>query len=115
MYRVTVMYGHPQDPEAFERYYREVHIPTALKMKGLTGLTAGTVESLDPAQKPPYYRLACLYFENADAMRAILSSPEGQATVADLHNFATGGVTILGDAEEVLIPVQLVASEARVV
>ncbi len=34
----------------------------------------------------------------------ILSSPEGQATVADVANFATGGATFIYNDEEVLIP-----------
>jgi len=37
----------------------------------------------------------------------MLSSPEAQATIADLQNFATGGVTILMDNEQVLVPISL--------
>jgi hypothetical protein len=40
-------------------------------------------------------------------MDAILASPEGQATIADVPNFATGGVTFLYDHEQVLIPYEL--------
>ncbi|MFT4690629.1 MAG: hypothetical protein ACI9OD_002845 [Limisphaerales bacterium] len=40
-------------------------------------------------------------------MEAILETPEGKATVADVPNFATGGVTFVYDDEQVLIPYSL--------
>ena len=107
MYRLTVLYGHPKNPAEFDRYYHEVHIPLAKKMKGLTGWTIGKCNSDDPDTDPVYYLIVSLYAESADAMQAILDSPEGQDTVADVPKFATGGVTFLFSEEEVLIPPNL--------
>ena len=104
MTRLTVLYGHPDDPEAFDRYYREVHIPIAKTMKGLKGWTIGKCEAAEPGTKPAYYLIVGLYAESREAMEAILASPEGQATIADVPKFATGGVTFLYDDEEVLVP-----------
>ena len=42
-----------------------------------------------------YYRMAELYFESPEALQAGMGTPEGQATAADLANFATGGVKVL--------------------
>lgn len=109
MYRLTVLYGHPKDPATFDRYYHEVHIPLAKTMKGLTGWTIGKCISAEADTPPPYYLIVSLYAESAAAMQAILDSPEGQATVADVPNFATGGVTFLYDEEQVLIPCTLPA------
>jgi uncharacterized protein (TIGR02118 family) len=39
--------------------------------------------------------MAELYFEDVEKMQMNMASPEGQATAADLPNFATGGFTIL--------------------
>jgi uncharacterized protein (TIGR02118 family) len=39
--------------------------------------------------------VAQLFFADAAAMAASLGSPEGQATTADIANFADGGVTVL--------------------
>ena len=69
MYRLTVLYGHPEDPREFQRYYREVHLPLASKMKGLQGWTIGLCESTDPAQAPPYYMIVGLYAETAPQWR----------------------------------------------
>ncbi len=108
MVRLTVLYGHPTDPAEFQRYYHATHIPLARQMQGLKGWTIGMCESVAPGEKPPYYMIVGLYADSREAMEAILASPAGQATVADVPNFATGGVSFLYDQEEVLIPYQLI-------
>jgi len=50
--------------------------------------------------KPTYYRMAELYFAGPAEMQRSMASPEGQATAADLANFATGGVTMIIGAVE---------------
>ena len=35
MLKATVLYGHPTDPEAFEKYYAATHTPLALKINGM--------------------------------------------------------------------------------
>ena len=107
MYRLTVLYGHPENPAEFQRHYRDVHIPLAKKMKGLLGWTIGLCESAERGQQPPYYMIVGLYAESREALEAILASPEGQATVADVPNFATGGATFIFDDEKVLIGYEL--------
>ncbi|HVB74567.1 MAG TPA: EthD family reductase [Ktedonobacteraceae bacterium] len=107
MLKVTVLYGHPQDPAAFDHYYAEVHTPLALTMPGLKGFTVGKAATTNPNEPSPYYLIANLYVDSLEAFQATMASPAGQATVADLHNFASGGVTILLSEELVLIPVSL--------
>ena len=107
MTRLTVLYGHPEDPQEFDRYYREVHIPLARTMKGLKGWTIGKCQASEPGQPPPYYMIVGLYADSREDIEAILASPEGQATVADVANFATGGATFFFNDEEVLAPYSL--------
>jgi uncharacterized protein (TIGR02118 family) len=45
--------------------------------------------------EPPYYRIPELWFESEEALQATMATQEGQATVADVANFATGGATVL--------------------
>ncbi len=110
MTRLTVLYGHPDDPDAFDRYYHEVHIPLARTMQGLQGWTIGKCQSADPGTPPPWYMIVGLYAESRAALEAILASPAGQATIADLPNFATGGATFFYDDETVLMPCHLEAA-----
>ena len=103
MVRLLVLYGHPKDPAAFDKYYSEKHIPIAKKMQGLKKWTIGKVQGLADGQPSPYYYIADLYAESREAFDAILATPEGQAAGADVPNYASGGVTfIYTEIEEVL-------------
>lgn len=107
MIRLTVLYGHPTDPAEFDRYYHEVHLPIAAKMKGLKGWTIGKCQAIDSSEKPPYYLIVGLWAESREAMEAILASAEGQAAIADVPKFATGGATFFYDDEQVIVDVML--------
>jgi uncharacterized protein (TIGR02118 family) len=103
MVRLLVLYGHPKDPAAFDRYYRERHLPIARRMKGLKKWTIGKVQGTADGSPSPYYYIADLYAENRKAFDEILSSPEGKAAVADVPNYASGGVTfIYTEVEEII-------------
>jgi uncharacterized protein (TIGR02118 family) len=93
MHVLTVGYGHPKDPAAFDAHYEATHRPLAEKIPGLASFTARRCASLD-GSPAPYYLLAELSFASAEALSAGLASPEGQASAADLANFADGGVTM---------------------
>jgi uncharacterized protein (TIGR02118 family) len=93
MHVLTVCYGHPADPAAFDAYYTSTHAPLAEKIPGMTSFTHRHCASPDRSQ-PPYYLIAELSFPSQETMNASLGSPEAQAATADVPNFATGGVTI---------------------
>ncbi len=100
MIKATVLYGHPTDPDTFEKYYAETHTPITLKVKGVDKIELTKFVSAPDGGKPAYYRMAELYFTGTTEMQQSMGSPEGQATAADLANFATGGVTMIVDAVE---------------
>lgn len=103
MIRLLVLYGHPKDPAAFDRYYDEIHIPLAKRLRGLKKWTIGKVTGTPDGQPSPYYYVADLYAESREAMDAILATPEGQAAVKDVPNYATGGVTfVYTEVEDVI-------------
>jgi len=100
MIKATVLYGHPTDSDAFEKYYAETHTPIALSMTGVDKMELTKFLSAPDGGKPAYYRMAELYFGGPAEMQQSMGSPEGQATAADLANFATGGVTMIIGAVE---------------
>ncbi len=100
MIKVTVLYGHPQDSAAFEQYYAGVHLPIAARMQGVSRLELTRFAPGPDGSAPAYYRMAELYFADQEQLQRTLGSPEGQATVADLPNFANGGFTVLMGAVE---------------
>jgi uncharacterized protein (TIGR02118 family) len=95
MIKVSVLYGPPTDPEAFEHHYTNTHLPLAAKMPGVARFEASRVIGTPDGSEPPYYRMAELWFESQEAMQQSMESPEGQETVADIGNFATGGATVI--------------------
>ncbi len=95
MIRLLVLYRHPEDPAAFDRYYHEIHIPLARKMKGLKKWTIGKVQGTPDGKASDYYYVADLYADSREELEAILETPEGKAAVEDVPNFASGGVTFL--------------------
>jgi uncharacterized protein (TIGR02118 family) len=100
MIKATLLYGHPADSDAFEKYYAEIHLPIASKMKGVEKLELTKFLSAPDGSKAAYYRMAELYFPSPAGLQETMASVEGQAAVADLANFATGGVTmIVGSVE----------------
>ena len=103
MIQLLVLYGHPLDPAEFDKYYRDVHIPIAKKMKGLKKWTIGKVAGTPEGGPAPYYLVAQLYMDSREDFEQLLSSPEGRAAVEDVPKFATGGVTFLyTEVEEIV-------------
>ena len=100
MMKATLLYHHPVDPQAFERYYAQTHLPLAAKMAGVARLELTRFAPGPDGSRPVFYKMAELYFAAAAQMQTTLGSPEGQVAVADLQNFATGGVTALTGAVE---------------
>ena len=94
MIKFMVLYGHPADARRFEEYY-PAHLAIAAKMKGVTRMELTKFLPGADGARPAFYRMAELYFAAPEQMQATLASPEGQAAVQDLQNFATGGVTVL--------------------
>jgi uncharacterized protein (TIGR02118 family) len=95
MARVVAMYKAPKDPVAFDKYYFETHVPIAKRLPGLRKYEVNQGAVAAPAGSSGLHLVAILYFDDMAAIQHALTSPEGQATVADLQNFATGGVEIL--------------------
>jgi uncharacterized protein (TIGR02118 family) len=95
MIKLTVLYGHPTDPAAFESYYASTHMPLVGTIPGLAKTETTIFLPEADGSNASYYRLAELYFESSAALQSAMSTPQGQAAVADLANFASGGVKVM--------------------
>jgi uncharacterized protein (TIGR02118 family) len=92
---MVVLYKEPSDREKFDAYYHSTHIPLVKKIPGLQKVEV----SRFTGREAPYYLMATLYFNNKEERKAALSSPEGQATAADLANFATPDIVTTAFAD----------------
>lgn len=91
MARILVLYGKPADPDAFDRYYFETHVPLARAIPGLRGYSVSRGPVMTPTGPASTHLVATLEFDDLAAVQAAFASPEGRATAADVPNFATGG------------------------
>jgi uncharacterized protein (TIGR02118 family) len=104
MVKFIVLWNTPEDPVAFERHYRDVHIPLIKQMPGLRRYTIGRhVTALHGGE--PYYWIAELEWDSMDALQKARQSPQGQATSQDaaslVRSTGTSFRTMAYEVEEV--------------
>ncbi len=91
--KLVVMYPKPKDPAAFDSYFRGTHMPLVKKMPGLGAHSFGPSTGPDGGEGP-YFWIFVGTWDSKDALGAALSSPEGQAAVADIPNYSPDAPTI---------------------
>jgi uncharacterized protein (TIGR02118 family) len=94
MAQLVVMYKTPKDKPAFDKHYFEKHVPIAKKIPGLKKYEVSQGPVATPAGPSAYYLVATLQFDDLATIQKAFTSPEGQAAVADVQTFATGGADI---------------------
>lgn len=95
MAKLLVLYNPPADPAAFDAHYANVHVPLARKVPGLRSYTLSKGPVATVAGDYACYMVAEVVFDSMEDLQAGVGSPEGQAAIADLANFAQSGVTIM--------------------
>ena len=102
MAKLFAIYQQPANPAEFDRYYFKTHVPLAKTLPGLRSYEVTRGDVMGMAGKPGTYLVAILEFDSMAAIGAAMSSPQGQATAADLANFASAGVDVMmGETETV--------------
>ena len=100
MAKLFAVYQQPKDPAAFDSHYFNKHVPLAKTIPGLKSYEVTKGDVMGMAGKHGVYLVATLEFESMAAIGAAMASPQGQATAADLANFAAAGVDVMmGDTQ----------------
>jgi len=94
MAQLVVMYKTPTDAAAFDKHYLEKHVAIAKKVPGLRKYEVSQGPVATPGGPSAYHLVAVLHFDDLAAIQGGMGTPEGQAAVADVQTFATGGVDI---------------------
>jgi len=98
--KLIVAYPRPLDVEAFEKVYREEHVPLAVaKLAGKTKIVATKVLG-SPQGTPPFYRVAEIYFPSMKALETCATSPGAKETLDHAAKISTGGAPVIMIAEE---------------
>lgn len=93
MVKLLAIYRKPENVEAFDQHYNDIHAPLAKKMPGLIKLEVNKVYGT-PMGESDLHLIAEMYFETKDALMNALSSAEGRAAGKDLMGFAGQLVTM---------------------
>jgi uncharacterized protein (TIGR02118 family) len=107
MMRIVSLHGRPSDPAEFDRYYRDVHTPLVQRIPGVRNIRFGRVLATNDDAPSPYYLVSDVYFDDAASLEAARGTPEMAAALADVPNFASGGVTIMLCEYEDFAPVEM--------
>ncbi len=92
---LLVMYPMPKDPKAFDRRYREEHLPYAgPRLAGATGVVSKHVASPAPGA-PPFYAISDVSFPSLAALQACAASQGGQEALAHAASISTGGAPVI--------------------
>ncbi len=92
---VTVLYNTPKDAAAFDKYYKETHIPLVVANQVEIGFQRADLTRFESAldgKKPAFYRQAELYFDSMDDLQKGTATPAFKKVADDLGNFASGGL-----------------------
>jgi hypothetical protein len=92
--KITFIYDHPQDPDAFEAGYPD-QLALAAKLPRIVRLESSTVWPKEDGTPTPAYRLLDLYFTGYDTASAAVATVEAGAFFPSVIELATGGVRIV--------------------
>jgi uncharacterized protein (TIGR02118 family) len=93
MVKLVVLYARPADAAAFDRHYAEAHTPLVRQVPGLRRLEVSRATGA-PRGDAPYYLMAEMYWESAEAMNTAMVSPEMRAVGQDARAFAGDLITM---------------------
>jgi len=98
---LLVIYPIPNDTGAFDRAYREEHLPYAgPRLAGATGVATRRV--VGPAfAPPPYHMISDITFPTLDALKSCATSAGGKEALAHAASISSGGaptIVVLDDA-----------------
>ncbi|MGI8999704.1 MAG: EthD family reductase [Candidatus Limnocylindria bacterium] len=99
MPRLVVLYTTPEDTDAFEAHYRDVHNPIVARYPNLRDMRLSKVSGVG-GRDSAFFLMAEMIFDTAADLDDALASEAGAASAKDLRNFAGAGVTMFVAPDE---------------
>jgi uncharacterized protein (TIGR02118 family) len=89
---LLIMYPQPRDAKAFEKAYREEHLPYAgPRLKGATGVVSKRAAS----PGAPYFAISDVTFPSIESLQACATSASGKEALAHAASISTGGAPVV--------------------
>lgn len=93
--KIVVIYPRPVDEAAFEKAYRDEHMPMVEdRIKGMTRFVVSKVLN-SPQGRVAAYRLAEIHFSTREDLQKALDSEDGKHVVDHAMKLSTGGTPLL--------------------
>jgi uncharacterized protein (TIGR02118 family) len=99
MPRLVALYKPPEDAEAFDAHYRDVHTPIVSRYPNLRDVRLSKLSGVG-GRPSPYYLMAEMVFESFGDLDEALTSEPGAESARDLRNFAGAGVSMFVAPDE---------------
>jgi len=94
MIKLIALYKKPDDVEAFEQHYTQVHLPLIAQVPYM--LSASSSKAFGaPRGEAAYYRIAEMVFADRASFDKAMASDENRAAGKDLMSFARDLVTMV--------------------
>jgi uncharacterized protein (TIGR02118 family) len=93
MPRLIALYNVPDDPDAFDAHYRDVHAPIVARYPKVRDVRLTKPVGV-AGRAAPYHLMAEMTFDTAADLDAALMSDAGAESARDLRTFAGAGVTL---------------------
>lgn len=89
--KLTVVYGTPDEADAFDKHYHEVHMPIVGRWPGVERVEVARVTGGPGGSPSPYHLVTEIYFADNDALNAALGSEAGREAGKDFMQIAPSG------------------------
>ena len=99
MPRLVVLYKAPDDTDAFDAHYRDVHSPIVSRYPNLRDVRLSKLSGVG-GRPAPYYLMAEMAFDSFGDLDEALGSEPGAESARDLRNFAGAGVSMFVAPDE---------------
>ena len=93
MPRLIALYNTPEDTDAFDAHYRDVHTPIVSRYPNIRDIRLSKVAGVG-GRPSPYYLMAEMSFDSFGELDEALGSEAGAESARDLRNFAGAGVAM---------------------
>jgi len=97
---LIILYPRPVDAAAFEKAYRDEHLPYAgPRLTGATAVASRRV--VGPGEAPRFHFLSDVSFPDVETLQACAKSTGGQEALAHATSISTGGpLVVLGTVDD---------------
>lgn len=92
---LLILYRTPKNNEAFERAYRDEHLPYAkARLAGATRVATKRVVG-PAAAPPPYHLISEVSFPSIEVLKACATSAGGQEAITHAGSISSGGAPLV--------------------